>query len=69
MEEEILKGNSEWIYLDSLMVLYFVLIFLLDNIVNLDKVNFVYIFDIYIYIFIEEGIIWYGVSNMKSFSY
>lgn len=36
LEEEILKGNSEWIYLDSLMVLYFVLIFLLDNIVNLD---------------------------------
>lgn len=69
MEEEILKGNSELIYLNSLMVLYFVLIFLLDNIVNIDKVNFVYIFDIYIYIFIEEGIIGYGVSNMKSFSY
>lgn len=57
MEEEILKGNSELINLNSLMVLYFVLIFLLDNIVNLDKVNFVYIFNIYIYIFIEEGII------------
>lgn len=57
MKEEILKGNSELIYLNSLMVLYFVLIFLLDNIVNIDKVNFVYIFDIYIYIFIEEGII------------
>lgn len=27
LEEEILKGNSEWIYLNSLMVLYFVLIF------------------------------------------
>lgn len=68
-EEEILKGNSEWTHLDSLMVSYLVLIFLSDNTANLDKVNFAYISDIYIYIFTEEGIIWYGVSNMKSSSY
>lgn len=68
-EEEILKGNSEWTHLDSLMVSYLVLIFLSDNTANLDKVNFAYISDIYIYIFTGEGVIWYGVSNMKSSSY
>lgn len=39
------------------MVSYLVLIFLSDNTANLDKVNFAYISDIYIYIFTEDGII------------
>lgn len=56
-EEEILKGNSESTHLNSLMVSYLVLIFLSDNTANLDKVNFAYISNIYIYIFTEEGII------------
>lgn len=56
-EEEILKGNSESTHLNSLMVSYLVLIFLSDNTANIDKVNFAYISDIYIYIFTEEGII------------
>lgn len=52
------------------MVSYLILIFLSDNTPNLDKVNLrIYISDIYINIFTEEGMIWYGVSNMESSSY
>lgn len=44
------------------MVSYLILIFLSDNTPNLDKVNlriyiYIYISDIYIYIFTEEGMI------------